>query len=434
MPDPAIQLLVVGPSLPIPPFFIWFVTSLLNSSVDTVKKKVSLVLLLSLPYSQGCQGYHREGTKKVRGNTTQKRQVERRMQPPLACQHSSNCNVDIFQGIFLSTRCCIRQKIKFTVDLLFNDNDDFLLASLFLFLATYRTSVNQLGFFFSVQTSPNNNLLCQSTHTRIQSLCVSVHKDRLRTRLHRDKLKDTLAARHRAPQSRPDLFHVLQIIDFEISSGSALASSGRFLSFFKLPWFRPEKEKWLEGFFESRNLTRKDRIIQITLARWPDSTVSTSCEFIVESINFFKNPTRLTMRVVCRCNVINLTSISNLVTSLDINERAQETKMQTTSAHVPFHFRLSVCQRNEFLLGLFSWLSRSITDPRKRRKTTISLSDCMLLSWEKYLFCVCIHALFPCFSSFSSEITADHHVRCHIMMTTCHLLFVVVITASRQED
>ena len=202
-------------------------------SRHSVKKKVSLVLLLSLPYSQGCQGYHREGTKKVRGNTTQKRQVERRMQPPLACQHSSNCNVDIFQGIFLSTRCCIRQKIKFTVDLLFND-DDFLLASLFLFLVTHRTSVNQLGFFFSVQTSPNNNLLCQSTHTRIQSLCVSVHKDRLRTRLHRDKLKDTLAARHTAPQSRPDLFHVLQIIDFEISSGSALASSGRFLSFFKL--------------------------------------------------------------------------------------------------------------------------------------------------------------------------------------------------------
>lgn len=169
-------------------------------------------------------------------HTTQKRQVERRMQPPLACQHSSNCTwMDIFQGIFLSTRCCIRQKIKFTVDLLFNDENDFLLASLFLFLVTHRTSVNQLGFFFSVQTSPNNNLLCQSTHTRIQSLCVSVHKDRLKTRLHRDKLKDTLAARHRAPQSRPDLFHVLQIIDFEISSGSALASSGRFLSFFKLP-------------------------------------------------------------------------------------------------------------------------------------------------------------------------------------------------------
>jgi hypothetical protein len=174
MPDPAIQLLVVGPSLPIPPFFIWFVTSLLNSSVDTVKKKVSLVLLLSLPYSQGCQGYHREGTKKVRGNTTQKRQVERRMQPPLACQHSSNCNVDIFQGIFLSTRCCIRQKIKFTVDLLFNDNDDFLLASLFLFLATYRTSVNQLGFFFLFKQAPTT-IYYVKARTREYRVCVYLY-------------------------------------------------------------------------------------------------------------------------------------------------------------------------------------------------------------------------------------------------------------------
>ena len=151
------------------PFFIWFVTSLLNSSVDTVKK-VSLVLLLSLPYSQGCQGYHREGIKKVRGNTTQKRQVERKMHP-LWPANIPQIVRGYLSGNFLSTRY-IRQKIKFTVDLLFND-DDFLFASLFLFLATHRTSVNQLGFFFC-SNKPHNqqSIMSKHAHENTKFVCI----------------------------------------------------------------------------------------------------------------------------------------------------------------------------------------------------------------------------------------------------------------------
>ena len=168
----------------------------------------------------------------------------------------------------------------------------------------------------------------------------------------------------------------MQIIDFEISSGSALASSGRFLSFFKLPWFWSEKEKWLEVRAAILRITQHDKKRQDNTNNlgplagfYCVNVLWVHCWIHQFKPNETDDAGGNAWRCVCRCNVINLASILNLVTSLEINERAQETKMQMT-AHVPFQVRLSVCQRNEFLLGLFSWLSRSITDPRKRRKTT----------------------------------------------------------------